>query len=111
MTVQHTPPGDLQSVPALLARNVARFGDRPAYREKEYGIWQSWTWTQAADEIRALAMGLMAQGLAPGAHVADGQVGVVGQHGARADDHRIVGRTHRMDGTAGLWACDPAAFA
>lgn len=70
MTVQHTPPGDLQSVPALLARNVARFGDRPAYREKEYGIWQSWTWTQAADEIRALAMGLMAQGLAPGDHMA-----------------------------------------
>lgn len=70
MTVQHTPPGDLQSVPALLARNVARFGDRPAYREKEYGIWQSWTWTQAADEIRTLAMGLMAQGLAPGDHMA-----------------------------------------
>ncbi len=66
MTVQHTPPGDLQSVPALLARNVARFGDRPAYREKEYGIWQSWTWTEAADEIRALAMGLMAHGAGAG---------------------------------------------
>ncbi len=70
MTVQTTPPGDLQSVPALLARNVARFGDRPAYREKEYGIWQSWTWSQAAEEIRALAMGLMAQGLKPGDHMA-----------------------------------------
>nr|WP_131575205.1 AMP-binding protein [Paracoccus nototheniae] len=65
-----TPPGDLRSVPALLARNAVRFGDRPAYREKEYGIWQSWTWAQAADDIRALAMGLMAQGLAPGDHLA-----------------------------------------
>ncbi|WP_411837807.1 AMP-binding protein [Paracoccus sp. ME4] len=70
MTVQTTPPGDPQSVPALLARNVARFGDRPAYREKEYGIWQSWTWAQAAEEIRALALGLMAQGLKPGDHMA-----------------------------------------
>lgn len=70
MTVQTTPPGDLQSVPALLARNVARFGDRPAYREKEYGIWQSWTWSQAAEEIRAMALGLMAQGLKPGDHMA-----------------------------------------
>lgn len=70
MTVQPTPLGDPQSVPALLARNAARFGGRPAYREKEYGIWQSWTWAQAADEVRALALGLMAQGLRPGDHMA-----------------------------------------
>ncbi|WP_410219223.1 AMP-binding protein [Paracoccus sp. (in: a-proteobacteria)] len=67
---QQPPLGDLRSVPALLARNVARFGDRPAYREKEYGIWQSWTWAEAADEIRALALGLLELGLEPGAHVA-----------------------------------------
>ncbi|UXU75705.1 MULTISPECIES: long-chain fatty acid--CoA ligase [unclassified Paracoccus (in: a-proteobacteria)] len=61
---------DLQSIPALLARNVARFGNRPAYREKEFGIWQSWTWAQAAEEIRALALGFLNMGLAPGDHVA-----------------------------------------
>lgn len=60
----------LQSIPALLARNVANLGDRPAYREKEFGIWQSWTWAQAADEIRALALGMLNLGLAPGDHVA-----------------------------------------
>lgn len=70
MTDRLPPSGELQSVPALLARNVARFGGRPAYREKEFGIWQSWTWTQAADEIRALALGLLALGLKPGEHVA-----------------------------------------
>lgn len=70
MTDRRPPSGELQSVPALLARNVARFGGRPAYREKEFGIWQSWTWTQAADEIRALALGLLALGLKPGEHVA-----------------------------------------
>jgi long-chain acyl-CoA synthetase len=34
----------LQSIPALLARNADRLGNMPAYREKEFGIWQSWTW-------------------------------------------------------------------
>ena len=70
MTDRQTPSGELRSIPALLARNVARFGDRPAYREKEYGIWQSWTWSQAADEIRAMALGMMDLGLKPGDHVA-----------------------------------------
>ena len=43
----------LHSVPALLARNAAQFGANPAYREKEFGIWQSWTWAETAEEIRA----------------------------------------------------------
>jgi long-chain acyl-CoA synthetase len=58
------------SIPALLARNAARFPDRPAYREKEYGIWQAWTWAEAAGEVRAIALGLLALGLARGDHVA-----------------------------------------
>ena len=58
------------SIPHLLARNAAQFGDRPAYREKEYGIWQSWTWAQTAAEIDALALGLLELGVAPGDHVA-----------------------------------------
>ncbi|SCY77044.1 AMP-binding protein [Paracoccus tibetensis] len=70
MTDRQAPSGELHSVPALLARNVARFGARPAYREKEFGIWQSWTWAEAAEEIRALALGLLGLGLKPGEHVA-----------------------------------------
>ncbi|MCP1334823.1 AMP-binding protein [Futiania mangrovi] len=58
------------TVPKLLLRNVARFGDRPANREKEYGIWQTWTWTQVAGEIEALALGLGELGLARGDKVA-----------------------------------------
>ncbi len=38
-----TPQGETASVPALLARNAARFGGKPAYREKEFGIWQTWS--------------------------------------------------------------------
>ncbi len=60
----------LQSIPALLARNAERFGDRPAYREKEFGIWQSWTWAEAATEIRDLALGFLVLGLNRGDHVA-----------------------------------------
>ncbi len=71
MAQTRAPDGaDPQSIPALLARNVARLGHRPAYREKEFGIWQSWTWAQAAEEIRALALGMLNLGLAPGDHVA-----------------------------------------
>lgn len=58
------------SIPHLLARNVSQFGDRPAYREKEFGIWQSWTWAEAASEIEALALGLLTLGAAVGDHVA-----------------------------------------
>lgn len=60
----------LRSIPALLRRNAQTFADAPAYREKEYGIWQSWTWAQTADEIEALALGLLNMGVAPGDHVA-----------------------------------------
>jgi long-chain acyl-CoA synthetase len=52
--------------PKLLDENAARFGRRPAMREKQYGIWQSWTWSQARDEVRTLAAGLAALGLERG---------------------------------------------
>ena len=58
------------SVPQLLARNVAQHGDKAAYREKEFGIWQSWTWAEAAREIDALALGFLTLGAESGDHVA-----------------------------------------
>ncbi|MEM7375884.1 MAG: AMP-binding protein [Pseudomonadota bacterium] len=60
----------MNTVPQLLARNVHRFGDRPAYRFKELGIWQSWTWTEIAAEIDGMALGLVDLGLEDGDHVA-----------------------------------------
>ena len=62
--------GGLTSVPALLHRNVAQFGSAPAYREKEFGIWQSWTWSQTNDEIEALALGFLDMGVAEGDFIA-----------------------------------------
>ncbi|MGH1370116.1 MAG: AMP-binding protein [Maritimibacter sp.] len=70
MTTDQTALGGFGSIPALLARNAAQFGDHPAYREKEFGIWQSWTWAEAAQEIRNLALGMMTLGIERGDHVA-----------------------------------------
>ncbi|KAF0676589.1 AMP-binding protein [Profundibacterium mesophilum] len=58
------------SIPALLARNAVQYADKTAYREKEFGIWQSWSWSETAGEIEALALGLIDLGLQPGEHVA-----------------------------------------
>src|SRR6476620_2153135 len=49
----------------LLAR--ARTGpDRPAYREKEYGIWQTYDWAHVARQVEGLAAGLADLGFGRG---------------------------------------------
>ena len=62
--------GGLQSIPALLQRNASQFGAKPAYREKEFGIWQCWTWAEAEKEIEALALGLLNLGVNEGDFIA-----------------------------------------
>ena len=60
----------LRSIPALLQRNASQFAHRPAYREKEFGIWQSWTWAETEKEIEALALGLLNLGVNEGDFIA-----------------------------------------
>jgi long-chain acyl-CoA synthetase len=62
--------GKLDTFPKLLAYHAQVRGERPAIREKDLGIWQTWTWKEFADEVRALACGLAAQGLKRGEHIA-----------------------------------------
>jgi long-chain acyl-CoA synthetase len=52
--------------PKLLLENASRIGDRPACREKDLGIWQTWSWKDVAAEIRALACGLASLGFERG---------------------------------------------
>ena len=59
-------PAALDTFPKLLALNARRFADRHAAREKEYGIWQSWTWSELKAEIEGLACGLAALGFERG---------------------------------------------
>ncbi|MCR8724846.1 AMP-binding protein [Frigidibacter sp. ROC022] len=61
---------DPQSIPALLERNARRYGANAAYREKEFGVWQTWTWLATAEEVRSLALGLLALGINRGDYVA-----------------------------------------
>jgi long-chain acyl-CoA synthetase len=62
--------GTLDTFPKLLVHHAQARGERPAIREKDLGIWQTWTWKQFADEARFLAYGLAEQGLKRGDHIA-----------------------------------------
>ncbi len=60
----------LDTFPRLLLHHAKVRGDHPAIREKDLGIWQAWTWSQVAAEVRALACGLAAQGFKRGMSLA-----------------------------------------
>ena len=56
--------------PKLARANAQAFGDRVAIREKDYGIWQSTTWTEYFAHARAIALGLATLGFVRGDKVA-----------------------------------------
>ncbi len=60
----------LDTFPKLLMHHARVRGELPAIREKDLGIWQTWSWKELADEVRALACGLAEQGLKRGDHIA-----------------------------------------
>jgi long-chain acyl-CoA synthetase len=62
--------GTLDTFPKLLMHHARVRGARPAIREKDLGIWQTWTWHEFAEEVRALACALADQGLKRGDHMA-----------------------------------------
>jgi long-chain acyl-CoA synthetase len=57
-------PGD--TVPKMFWNAVAKRGDKIWMRQKEFGIWRSWTWNQAAATVREIGGGLLSLGLKPG---------------------------------------------
>jgi long-chain acyl-CoA synthetase len=57
-------------MPKLLLRDAAEYADRPAMRHKDFGIWQTWTWSQLLAEVRDFAVGLRKLGLQRGDTVA-----------------------------------------
>lgn len=60
----------LDTFPKLMLSHARLRPNSDAIREKDLGIWQSWTWTEAASEIRALACGLASLGLKRGEKLA-----------------------------------------
>ena len=58
--------GPEETFPRLLLEHARLRGGRTAIREKDLGIWLSWTWSQVADEVRSIACGLAALGFRRG---------------------------------------------
>ena len=56
----------LDTFPKLLLEHVRVRPNRPANREKDYGIWQSWSWAEVAAEVEAFACSLAAMGFSRG---------------------------------------------
>jgi long-chain acyl-CoA synthetase len=57
-------PGD--TIPAVFWNAVALRGDQVWLRQKELGIWRSWSWRQTAEAVREIAAGLQSLGLERG---------------------------------------------
>ena len=57
-TVQTTAP----TFPRLLLAHAEAQPEAPAVREKDLGIWQTWTWNAVAQEVREMACGLASLG-------------------------------------------------
>jgi len=55
--------------PKLLLMHAAERPGAPAMREKEYGIWQSLTWSALSNLVEHMACGLHQAGLKRGAHM------------------------------------------
>lgn len=53
------------TVPAMFWNAVQLRGPNVWMRQKDLGIWRSWTWTQTAEAVREIAGGLMSLGFAP----------------------------------------------
>ncbi len=64
--------------PKLLLRNARLYAGRPAYRHKDLGIWQVWTWAQVLEEVRAFSVGLRELGLKR-----DDKVAIIGSNRPR----------------------------
>ncbi len=54
------------SIPGLFWHRVNSLGDRVALREKDFGLWNEYSWTEYGDLARRTGLGLMALGLERG---------------------------------------------
>ena len=57
---------DGDTIPAMFWNAVAKRGNAVWLREKDLGIWRSWTWSQVGAATQEVAGGLLSLGFAPG---------------------------------------------
>lgn len=65
----------LDTFPKVLAYNARHWGDEIAMREKEFGIWQEFTWKDYNDRVKWMALGLRDMGITPG-----DVIGIIGEN-------------------------------
>jgi long-chain acyl-CoA synthetase len=53
------------TIPAMFWNGVAKRGEQVWMRQKQLGIWRSWSWKQTGDAVAEVAGGLMALGFQP----------------------------------------------
>ncbi|MEW6350944.1 MAG: AMP-binding protein [Thermodesulfobacteriota bacterium] len=62
---------DINTIPGLLKANYEKFGDREtAIRDKDFGLWQEYSWKDSYEKVKHFCFGLMCLGLQPGDKVA-----------------------------------------
>ena len=54
------------TLPKLFRQNCEKYGAKIAHREKEFGIWLSYSWTDFYEHARLIGLGLLALGLKRG---------------------------------------------
>ena len=62
---------EVDTLPKLLKRNFERWGEREvAFRDKDYGIWNEYTWKDVYENVKYFSLGLVSLGLRPGERAA-----------------------------------------
>ena len=69
---------EADTFPKLLLRNAKATPNKDAVRENEFGIWQTFTWQDYANEVKRIALGLAAEGFKRGDKLA-----IIGNNRAR----------------------------
>ena len=65
-TLALTAAGAADTVPTVFWRNVVGRASDVALRQKQFGIWQSLSWTEFGQIAREVGMGLVSLGFEPG---------------------------------------------
>ena len=65
----------LDTFPKVLAYNARNWPKEVAMREKEFGIWQEFTWQDYNDRVKWMTLGMRALGLGQG-----DVVGIIGEN-------------------------------
>jgi long-chain acyl-CoA synthetase len=64
-----TAPGGAGTIPKRLLKNMERFGDRVALREKRFGLWRDISWNQYGQNVRAIFFGMASLGARRGERI------------------------------------------